>query len=72
MVLFDTWLGFLGLIGGLAAAAIWNWPPVRSALIGFAVGVVAVVVVNLVSPSPSPCLQTAKGWDIWRSYWLCS
>ena len=72
MQLFDTWLGFLGCMCGLMAAAIWNWPAIRSAAIGFAVGIAVVMVVNLVAPSPAPCLQSAKGWDVWRAHLLCS
>jgi hypothetical protein len=69
---FDSWLGFLGCIGGLVAAAVWNWPPLRSAAIGFAIGIVAVITINLISPSPATCLQSSKGWDILRAYKLCS
>jgi hypothetical protein len=69
---FDTWLGFLGCVGGLVAAAVWNWPPLRSGAIGFLVGIIVVIIVNSVSP-PVPCLQSSKSWDVWRAYSLnCS
>jgi len=71
MDLFDTWLGFFGLVGGLVTAAVWRRPPVRSALIGFALGIAAVIVANLMAPTTAPCLQSAKGGDILRAFRLC-
>ena len=68
---WDTWLGFLGLVVGLLVAAYCQLPPLRTALIGFAGGLVLVTVVNVLSPKPTPCLQNSKGWDIWRAYRLC-
>jgi hypothetical protein len=68
---FDTWLGFLGCVGGLVAAAVWNWSPLRSGVIGFGVGIVVVIIVNAMAP-PAPCLQVSKGWDIWRAQKFCS
>jgi hypothetical protein len=65
--IWDTWLGFIGLLSGLVAAAIFNWPPLRSALAGYAGGLVLLTIINLVS-SPVPCLQDSKGWNILRAY----
>jgi hypothetical protein len=67
---FDTWLGFLGLIFGLIAAAGFGWPPLRSALLGVASGAALVVLINVVSPKPANCLQQSKSWDILRAYSL--
>lgn len=70
MAFWYTWLGYLGLVSGLIAAAIFGWPPLRTATIGFTGGVAAVILANLVSPVPPPCLQNAKGMDILRAYSL--
>ena len=68
---WDTWLGFIGLVSGLLVAAYFQWPPMRTALIGFAAGLVVVIVVNVLHPTPASCLQNSKGWDILRAYRLC-
>jgi hypothetical protein len=67
---FDTWLGFLGLVSGLIAAAGFGWPPLRSALLGLASGLALVVLINIVAPKPAICLQQSKSWDILRAYSL--
>jgi hypothetical protein len=67
---FDTWLGFLGLVFGLIAAAGFGWPPLRSALLGLASGIALVVLINVVVPKPAICLQQSKSWDILRAYSL--
>jgi hypothetical protein len=33
--------------------------------------VVLVVLWNFFDPTPAPCLQNSKGWDILRSYAMC-
>jgi hypothetical protein len=66
--LFDTWLGFLGVVAGLVLAAVYGWRPLRSAVVGFAAGLVLVTLVNGLSGEPPPCLQQAKGRDILRAY----
>ena len=70
MEIWYTWLGFIGLICGLVVAAVFEWPAMRSALVGFAAGLVLVTVVNVVDPEPATCLQNSKGWDILRAYSL--
>jgi hypothetical protein len=67
---FDTWLGFIGLVLGLIAAAGFGWRPLRSALLGVASGVALVVLINVVAAKPASCLQQSKGWDIMRAYSL--
>jgi hypothetical protein len=67
---FDTWLGFLGLVLGLIAAAGFGWRPLRSALLGVAGGVALVVLINVVAAKPANCLQQSKSWDILRAYSL--
>ena len=67
---FDTWLGFLGLVSGLIAAAGFGWPPLRSALLGLASGVALVVLIKIVAPKPAICLQQSKSWDVLRAYSL--
>jgi hypothetical protein len=66
--LFDTWLGFLGVVAGLVLAAVYGWRPLRSAAAGFAAGLVLVILVNGLSREAPPCLQEAKGGDILRAY----
>ena len=70
MEIWYTWLGYLGLIAGLVAAAALGWPPLRSAAIGLAGGIAFVTMVNVVDPKPADCLQSSKGWDILRAYSL--
>lgn len=70
MDIWHTWLGYVGFIGGLVAAAFFGWPAFRSALIGLAGGLVVVTLVNVVAPSPVSCLQNSKGTDILRAYSL--
>jgi len=65
-----TWLAFIGLIGGIIVSAILGASLVRSAAIGFVGGAVIVTLVNFLDPTPAPCLQNAKGWDILRAYSL--
>ena len=66
--LFDTWLGYFGLLLGLVAAATFNWPPLRSRIAGYVVGLALVTVINFLVPTPAPCLQSSKGWDVLRAY----
>jgi len=68
---FDTWLGFIGLLVGLVVAAWFGWRPLQTALAGYVGGVLLVVLLNVMSPEPSACLQNAKGSDILRAYKLC-
>jgi hypothetical protein len=70
MDIWYTWLGYLGLIGGLVAAAFFGWPALRSAVLGFAGGLALVTLVNVTVPSPVSCLQSSKGADILRAYSL--
>jgi hypothetical protein len=70
---WHTWLGFFGLLSGLVAAAIFNGPPLRSALAGYAGGLALLIMINALVPNPAPCLQNSKGWDVLRAYSLkCS
>jgi len=66
--LFDTWLGFFGIVAGLVLAAVYGWQPLRSAVAGYVCGVAAVVFVNVLTPTATPCLQEARGGDILRAY----
>ena len=66
--LFDTWLGFLGIVIALVLAAVYGWRPLRSALAGYVCGVALVVVVNGLSREAAPCLQNAKGGQILSAY----
>ena len=66
--LWDTWLGYLGLLCGLISAAAFNWPPLRSAIVGYAAGLAVLIMINVVVPTPPSCLQNSKGWDILRAY----
>jgi hypothetical protein len=68
MEIWHTWIGYLGLIAGLVAAAYFGWSALRSALIGFVGGLVLVTAINVVAPPPPACLQSAKGWDILRTW----
>ena len=70
MTIWYTWLAYFGLVAGLAAASIFNWPAMRTAVIGFGGGLVIMVLLNAVSSASPPCLQNAKGWDILRAYSL--
>jgi hypothetical protein len=70
MDIWYTWLGFLGLLCGLVAATIFEWPAMRTGLVGFAGGIVLVTLVNIVQPTPASCLQNSKQWDILRAYSL--
>ena len=66
-----TWLGYFGLLLGLAVSGILGSSPLRTAVIGLASAVVLVVLWNFFDPTPAPCLQNSKGWDILRSYAMC-
>jgi hypothetical protein len=66
--IFDTWLGFLGLLSGLVAAAVFSWPPLRSAFVGYAGGLALVILINVILPNAVPCLQNSRGFDILRAY----
>ena len=66
-VWFDTWLGFFGIVVGLTLAALYGWRPLRSAIGGYACGLLVVVIVNGLS-SPVPCLQDSRGFNILRAY----
>jgi hypothetical protein len=70
MEIWYTWLGYFGILCGLVASAILGTSLARTAAIGFVAGIVVVLLVNLVDPTPAPCLQNAKGWDILRAYSL--
>jgi hypothetical protein len=70
MSIWYTWLGYLGLLCGLGASAIFGIAPVRSAAVGFASGIVLVILVNMTNPVPPPCLQSSRGGDILRAYSL--
>ena len=70
MAIWYTWLAYFGLIGGVIATGIFGTPLVRTAGIGFAVGLVLVVIWNFVEPTSASCLQNSKGWEILRAYSL--
>jgi hypothetical protein len=70
MEIWDTWLGFLGFMSGLVAAAIFGWSPMRAGAAGFAGGLVLVTMINVLDPNPAPCLQQSKRWDVLRAYSL--
>jgi hypothetical protein len=70
MEIWYTWLAYFGLLFGLVASGLFGTSLVRSAVIGFAVGVVVVTLWNVGDPTPAPCLQNSKGWDIIRAYSL--
>ena len=69
-MIWHTWLAFIGLVGGLAVSAIFGWPPLRSAAVGFVGGLAAVTLVNLIDPNPAPCLQDSKGISLLRAFSL--
>ena len=66
--LFDTWPGFFGIVAGLTLAAFYGWRPLRSAVAGYACGVLVVVIMNGLSAKPASCLQESKSLDILRAY----
>jgi hypothetical protein len=68
MDIWYTWLAYLGLIGGLVAAAFFGWSALRAGLIGFVGGLAVVTVANAVAPLKAECLQETKGLDILRAY----
>jgi hypothetical protein len=70
MEIWQTWLGYFGLICGLVAAAVLQTSALRSAAIGFVAGLVLVILWNVVAPSAAPCLQSSTGWDILRAHSL--
>jgi len=70
MELWPPWFAYLGFLGGIVASAILGASLVRSALVGLAGGAVIAIAVNVIDPTPAPCLQNAKGWDILRAYSL--
>jgi len=67
---FITWLGFLGVLAGILAAAFFDMSPLRAGIGGLVTGIVPVIVINSVSATPAPCLQQSKGLDILRAYYL--
>jgi hypothetical protein len=70
MEFWHPWLSYLGLLCGIVASAVLGASLLRSALIGLAGGAVLALLVNVLDPTPAPCLQNAKGWDILRAYSL--
>ena len=68
MTLWYTWLGFFGLLAGLAAPSLFRVPVILSALTGLLCGVVLVTAWNFVTPTRAPCLPEARGIDILRAY----
>ncbi len=70
-MIWYTWLAFFGLIFGLGTAGAFGIMPLRASLVGIAAGAVIAVLWNVVDPTPAPCLQSAKGWDILRAYSFC-
>jgi hypothetical protein len=68
MEIWYTWLAYFGLLFGIVASALFGTSLTRSAVIGFGAGIVVVFLVNIVDPTPAPCLQNSKGWDILRAY----
>ena len=68
MVIWHTWLGFLGLICGLVAPSIIRIPILWSVALGLAGGIVLATFWNIAAPTPAPCLLYAKGPDILRAY----
>jgi hypothetical protein len=69
-MIWHSWLAFVCLIGGLVSSVVFGWPPLRAAAIGFAGGLAAVTLINLIDPNPAPCLQEAKGISLLRAYSL--
>jgi hypothetical protein len=70
MEIWQTWLGYFGLLCGLVAAAILGVSALRSAAIGFVAGLAIVVLWDLVAPAPAGCLQESVRWDILRAHSL--
>ncbi len=71
MLIWHTWLGYFGLVCGLIASSFLGTSLGRSAAIGLIVGIVLVALLNLVSPTPVPCLQNSKGWQILLAFRIC-
>ena len=69
MDIWHTWLGFIGLICGLAVPTVLRVPIIWSSLAGLVAGVALAALWNVADPSV-PCLQNAKGRDILRAYSL--
>ena len=65
-----TWLAYFGLVLGIIGTAIFGYSLARSAAVGLLAGIVLVTLWNVTDPTPTPCLQNAKGWDILRAYSL--
>jgi hypothetical protein len=63
-----TWLAYFGLLCGIVVSAFLGASLMRSAVIGFVGGAVIAILANVLDPTPAPCLQNAKGWDILRAY----
>ena len=70
MEIWQTWLGYFGLICGIVAAAVLQTSLLRSAAIGFVAGLALVILWNVVAPAAAPCLQGSSGWDILRAHSL--
>jgi hypothetical protein len=70
MELWHPWLAYFGLLCGIVVSAVLGASLLRSALIGLAGGGALALLVNALDPTPAPCLQQAKGWDILRAYSL--
>jgi hypothetical protein len=71
VIMWYSWLAYIGAVAGLGAAGIFGISPLRCAGIGLAAGFVIMALWNFVDPTPAPCLQSSKGWDILRAYSLC-
>jgi hypothetical protein len=63
-----TWLAYFGLLAGIVVSAVMGLSLMRSALFGFAGGVVLVTLWNVTMPPRAYCLQESKGVEILRSY----
>ena len=63
-----TWLAFFGLIAGIVVSSLIGASLLRSALLGFAGGLVMVTLWNALGSAPPPCLSNSKGLDILRAY----
>jgi hypothetical protein len=66
-----TWLAYFGFIFGILVTATFGISLGRSSVIGLVTGLVLVTLWNVADPTPTPCLQEAKGWDILRAYSFC-